>query len=100
MQNDDKSSKVLILFRGRGVVPSWPDRLSEAQRQATVIIDGRVVPRIRYGSEGRGWGPASQPCHDCTAIRGEFHVLGCDVERCPSCRGQAFICGCADDSRP
>ncbi len=100
MRQDDESSRVLVLFRGRGVTPGWPGRLEDAQRQTTVSINGRAVPRIRYGDEGRSWAPASDPCHDCAAIKGELHVPGCDAERCPACRGQAFVCGCADRQAP
>lgn len=94
MERDRDSFKVRTIFRGMGVTPDWPARVEEAQRQTTVCIEGRVVSRIRYGREGRDWGSARHPCHDCAAIKGEFHVPGCDMERCPACRGQAISCGC------
>jgi hypothetical protein len=35
-------------------------------------------------------------CGDCNAPPGGFHHPGCDMERCPDCKGQALSCGCQD----
>jgi hypothetical protein len=51
---------------------------------------------LRYGEEADDWGADRQPCHDCRVRKGQFHVLGCDVERCPICGGQLISCECDD----
>lgn len=33
-------------------------------------------------------------CHDCGVKIGEIHHPGCDMEECPRCGGQYFICDC------
>src|SRR5581483_5546310 len=82
---------------GMRVVASWPDQLKAAQEVATYQIGGKTYARLAYGDEGEDWGADSRPCHDCAAIKGQFHVPGCDVERCPKCKGQSISCDCAED---
>jgi hypothetical protein len=40
---------------------------------------------------------ASRHCGDCGVAPGGLHHLGCDLQRCPVCRGQLFSCGCRFD---
>ena len=51
--------------------------------------DGTTMPSVRY--EDLDW-----PCHDCNIKPGGKHHPGCDMERCPRCRGQLISCGCLD----
>jgi hypothetical protein len=89
-----------ITFRGMRVIPEWPKRLREAQLETACRPNGVEMARVRYGDEVRGWGSAGRPCHDCAAIKGEYHVPGCDAEECPACGGQLWFgceCGWPDD---
>lgn len=36
-------------------------------------------------------------CPDCDVDVGEFHLVGCDREKCPNCGGQAISGCCKDD---
>jgi hypothetical protein len=44
--------------------------------------------------------PAARRCGDCGVARGGLHHLGCDIQRCPVCRGQLISCGCRFDEDP
>ena len=85
-----------IEFRGRQVVEGWPEQLAASQLETTVVKNGVEHPRVRYGEERDDWGADRSPCHDCAAVKGEYHGPGCDVERCPICDGQAMGCDCDD----
>jgi hypothetical protein len=52
-----------------------------------IVIRGLEYKPIRNGRKrGR--------CGDCGAPPGGVHHHGCDMERCPACRGQSISCGC------
>ncbi len=72
----------------------WSAQIAAAQLVTTCWRNGKEYQRIRYGHEEDDWGANSHPCGDCDAITGQYHVTGCDVERCPSCGGQMIGCDC------
>ena len=67
------------------MVEGWPEQIQKAQKQSTYIISGSSYSRVRYGDEDFDWGASEHPCGDCNVHKGEFHVIGCDVEQCPRC---------------
>lgn len=79
------------------------DEFSASQKVKTEKLHGKRYRRIKYGDEK--WDDPSfdpeewkkitdSPCHDCAAIRGQYHCEGCDVEVCARCSGQRLGCPC------
>ena len=83
-----------IIYRGVSMIEGWPEKIKAAQSVQTCFLGELEVSRVRYGDEPDDWGAGRYPCHDCAVMKGEFHVEGCDVERCAGCGGQRFNCDC------
>jgi len=39
-------------------------------------------------------------CHDCAALPGNYHHVGCDYEECPRCHEQLIGCDCEPEAIP
>ena len=66
------------------------DKSTKSCTLKTIIIDGVEFDRVpNYFDNGKR-------CHDCNIMNktGNYHHLGCDMERCPKCGGQLISCGC------
>jgi hypothetical protein len=87
-----------VIYNGVRMSKGWPEKIQEAQLQSAYVIEGEEYPRVRYGEEHDDeWDAGRVPCHDCRVVKGQFHVVGCDVEQCPRCGGQVITCDCPYD---
>lgn len=83
-----------VLYHQVEIPAEFLAQIEEAQTYTHYLIGGQEVARVRYGDEADDWGADKRQCHDCAVVKGQFHVGGCDVERCPVCGGQVISCDC------
>ena len=77
-------------------------QLKDSQQKKAFQIGGVPFARISCGQESGEVGDYVLSEEDCTCIQcgapsGFFHLLGCESEQCPKCRGQAISCSCRYD---
>ena len=72
------------------VIKGWKAKLKEAQKLA--LVNKVDEKKQKVLGQVRRIPCAEDVCHDCAAAKGQFHVPGCDMERCPVCGGQAMLC--------
>lgn len=57
-----------------------------------ILNDKSKVKALKAG--GHDGLEEGERCHDCNAQYGQYHHVGCDMERCPNCGGQFISCDC------
>ena len=75
-----------ILYRDVPMIESWPEKIEAAQSLVSYTLDGRAVPRIRYGNEQDDWGAEQHPCHDCRVLRRRTSRSGLRSRKVPRMR--------------
>ena len=86
-------SKKLVIHNGVKVSSDWPARIEAAQTLTHYTVGGRKFGRISFGDDDPRWG--AKPCLNCAVLKGQFHVPGCEYEKCPACsKIRASGCEC------
>lgn len=85
----------LVLYGGVEVSKDYPVEIAESQLFTSFSVKGEVYKRIKFGEErSNSYALKQTHCGDCLVKKGYYHTLGCDLEICPKCGGQAISCSC------
>lgn len=75
---------------------SWIENALIAEVEFAALRPDLYVPRTLQDAYESYNKYALGKCHDCGCSDGEFHISGCDAERCRLCGGQIIACECPD----
>jgi hypothetical protein len=75
--------------------PRWRGNNRPKIEPTQFIINSQEFDRCAYGAHADDLDFPT--CDDCGVRRGKLHQLGCDLEPCPRCDGQAISCDCFYD---
>lgn len=106
VQDDDLIAlfhEEIVYYNSIFMAKELKDEILEEQLNTHITIDGTEYQRIKYGDPEEyanfelGLTPYfSRPCGDCSVIKGQVHLTGCDIERCPKCGDQLLFDKCVD----
>jgi hypothetical protein len=70
------------------------DRKVKSCKHNGIVINGKLYRRDTQYYD------VNVRCHDCNILnmKGNLHHFGCDMERCPKCKGQLLSCDCKKEA--
>lgn len=106
VENDDLGAlfyEEIVYYNSIFMAKELKDDILQEQLNTHITIDGIEYQRIKYGDPEEhanfelGSTPYfAHPCGDCSVGKGQVHLIGCDIERCPKCGEQLLFDKCVD----